>query len=216
MHNNAVQERLCTEPKDSPDEALQFAFAFEKGIKRQAHYGKCKFEMKSKLIFVSAISNPENVCFRCGAHNFKPQDIPQCKAVKPNCGKCGIMGHFARCCGKIKKRMSNPSRRNSSAVRRVNYPGGDSSEGGYDENTDKTVSTIVGNGETPFNMKGRVNNNKFSTKISSGSLVTIFTTKEMKDILRSGVLFERPLSQSEKYVNFNRQSWKSPNLSMCN
>ena len=31
----AVQKILCTETKDSAEEALQFAVAFEEGIKRQ-------------------------------------------------------------------------------------------------------------------------------------------------------------------------------------
>ena len=30
------------------------------------------------------------VCFRCGAKNFATQQIPECKAAKENCEKCGM------------------------------------------------------------------------------------------------------------------------------
>ena len=38
MTNKKVQEKLCTEPKE-PEQALEFAIAFEEGIKRQKSYG---------------------------------------------------------------------------------------------------------------------------------------------------------------------------------
>ena len=156
MDNKALQERLCTEPKDSPEETLQFAVAFEESIKGQASHGECKLEIRSKTNPVCAISNPEKVCFRCGAHNSIPQCIPQCETAEEECGKCGTTGNFARCCVKFKKRKSIARRKNSSAVRRVNYLGEDSSEGSYGENTDKIVLTIGGIREPPFVMKGRV------------------------------------------------------------
>ena len=34
MHKKAVQERLCTEPNGSPEDALQFAVAFKEGIEQ--------------------------------------------------------------------------------------------------------------------------------------------------------------------------------------
>ena len=34
MNNKKVQEKLCTEPKE-PEQALEFAIAFEEGVKRQ-------------------------------------------------------------------------------------------------------------------------------------------------------------------------------------
>ena len=82
MNNKAVQERLCTKPKDNPVEALQFAVSFEKGTKRQASYGECKLEIKSEPIRLCAISNPGKICFRFGAHTFTLQHIPKCKARK--------------------------------------------------------------------------------------------------------------------------------------
>ena len=65
MHNKAVEARLCTEPKDNPEEAHEFAVASEEGIKPQASCGECKLEMKLESISVCAISNPEKSFGRC-------------------------------------------------------------------------------------------------------------------------------------------------------
>ena len=35
MRNTAVQERLCTEPRDDPEDALKFAIAFEQGVQAE-------------------------------------------------------------------------------------------------------------------------------------------------------------------------------------
>ena len=35
MRNPAVQEKLCTEPKNAPKEALEFAITFEEGSLQQ-------------------------------------------------------------------------------------------------------------------------------------------------------------------------------------
>ena len=42
MRNSAVQEKLCTEPKNTPKEALDFAIASEQGSLRQKSYGETK------------------------------------------------------------------------------------------------------------------------------------------------------------------------------
>ena len=38
MSNKQLQEKLCSEPKDNPADALQFAIAFEDGLKRLRTY----------------------------------------------------------------------------------------------------------------------------------------------------------------------------------
>ena len=39
INNKTVHQRMCTEPKDTPDEALRFAVAFEGGISQQRSFG---------------------------------------------------------------------------------------------------------------------------------------------------------------------------------
>ena len=48
MNKKQVQEKLCTEPKETPAEALQFAIAFEDGLKRQSSYGHINQEPRVK------------------------------------------------------------------------------------------------------------------------------------------------------------------------
>ena len=94
-------------------------------------------------------------------------------------------------------------------MRRKYYiDGDDSSDGSYDENTAKVVLTIAGIGEAPLDMKSRINSSKFTSKTDSGSPVTIFTTKDFKDIQRTDVLFARLLPHSEKNEDFNQQPMK--------
>ena len=68
MTNKKVQEKLCTEPKE-PEQALEFAIAFEEGIKRQKSYGITaetpKTAVKSEPVFAVERANQKE-CFRCG------------------------------------------------------------------------------------------------------------------------------------------------------
>ena len=47
MKNLAGQEKLCTEPKTTPKDALEFAIAYEEGTLPQKSYGKNKVTIKS-------------------------------------------------------------------------------------------------------------------------------------------------------------------------
>ena len=40
MKNTAVQERLLTEPRDIPEDALKFAIAFEQGVQQKRNIVK--------------------------------------------------------------------------------------------------------------------------------------------------------------------------------
>ena len=64
MNNTTVQEGLCTDPKDNPEDALQFAVAFEEGIKRQQSYSS---KIEKPTIKVEAVCNVEGrgQCYRC-------------------------------------------------------------------------------------------------------------------------------------------------------
>ena len=68
MSNQKVQEKLCTEPKE-PDQALDFAIAFEEGIKKQKAFQvsaePAKASVKSEPV-VAVVKTIPRECFRCG------------------------------------------------------------------------------------------------------------------------------------------------------
>ena len=208
MHSKTVQETLCTEQKSNPEESFQFAVAFEERVENQASYGDqnrdLKLEVKTDPISVCTITSVK-VCFRCGASIFTPQYSSQCRAAKENCGKCGIVGHFARYYGKLKSRIQGGAQKksNRNAARRNIYNvDGYSSNDSSVEATGSIVLTTLGIGEAPFLMKK--NKINFTAKIDFVSPVTIFTTKDLKEILETNVLFARPIRPSEKNVDVNQ------------
>ena len=75
MANEQVQEKLCTEPKETPAEALQFAIAFEDELKREKSYGYIIQEPKVKEEPICAVSssNPRVLEMRCG--EFYPRSF---------------------------------------------------------------------------------------------------------------------------------------------
>ena len=115
MANKQVQEKLCTEPKQTPAGALQFAIAFEDGLERQKLYGYINQEPKVKEEPICAnSSNNTRECWRCGAGNFILDHLKRCKAPKAMCNYCGRKGHLERVCNQKKKdrtltrKMANP------------------------------------------------------------------------------------------------------------
>ena len=113
MVDEQVQQKLCTEPKETPAEALQFAIAFEDGLKRQKSYGYNIQEPKVKEEPTCAVSssNPRE-CWRCGAGSFTLDHLKRCMAPEAMCNYCGRKGHLERVCNQKKKtltrRMANP------------------------------------------------------------------------------------------------------------
>ena len=84
MNNKHVQEKLCTEPKETPAEALQFAIAFDDGQKRQKSYGYISQDPKIKDEPICAVSsNNQRECWRCGAGNFYIRSLVQMQS--PEC-----------------------------------------------------------------------------------------------------------------------------------
>ena len=73
MRNTAVQERLCTEPRDDPEDALKFAIAFEQGVQQKNNIGKVLC-IKEEPIFAVTKDTPRS-CYRCGASNFKIEHL---------------------------------------------------------------------------------------------------------------------------------------------
>ena len=100
MNNKKKQEKLCTEPRE-PEQALEFATAFEEGMKRQKSYTLQTTETPKnvKPEPVYAIEKSQN-SRECGESNFTPDHIKNCTAVNNRCKFCKIVGHVENCCNK--------------------------------------------------------------------------------------------------------------------
>ena len=201
MRNPVVQERLCTEPKATPKEALEFAIAFEEGSLRQKLYGEAKIEIKIEPVCNVNNVNKRKDCLRCGMENFTMDHLKVCRAKGKQCKKCGMTGHFGKVCKRVQKQ--GPTKQQP---RRVNLVEGEKQDPEDDSSSDEQyVLGIDNGGSPPFLMKGRINRKKFCLMIDSGSPVTIISRDELQRILQYEVLFVRPLPEHEKYVDYNRQ-----------
>ena len=131
MNNKKVQEKLCTEPRE-PEQALEFAIAFEEGVKRQKSYTVQTTEtpknVESERVYAIEKSQNSRECFRCGEPNFTPDHIKNCTAVNYRCKFCKIVGQLEKCCNKKfphrqKEMMKRLNARNSNTqgMRRVKY-----------------------------------------------------------------------------------------------
>ena len=212
MSKKQAQERLCTEPKEDPTAALQFAIAFEKGIRRQKMIGQpcTSTKVKEEPVFMVAGHKDKKECWRCGAGEFTAAHLKVCKAPETNCNYCGIKGHFEKCCNsKQKDRLKNISMpknfdrkfQNAKRVQRVDY-----FEEDQDSDSDEMVLNVESEGtynSEPYYMEGWINGFRFKTMIDTGSPVTIFAIDEIKRIMHRADLQVRPMVEEEKYVDFN-------------
>ena len=216
MSNKQVQEKLCTEPKDNPLDALQFAIAFEDGLKRQKTYGYIGQEARVKEEPVCAISgNPQNnrECWRCGAGNFTLEHTKICKATDVKRNYCGKRGHLERVCNQRRKDNTQQfakSRSNgvrdqfNKRVQLVDQEDEDEDDENY------MVLDVEGDEENvkPYYMEGFINGNRFKAMIDSGSPVTIFALDELKSIMKPDKLQAREMIKGEKYVDFSGKQLK--------
>ena len=115
MKNLAVQEKLCTEPKTTPKDALEFAIAYEEGTLRQKSYGENKVTIKSEPI--CTVTGKKKGCLRCGKENFSMEHLKVCPAKGKQCTKCGVTGHFGRVCRRAPKQQNTQKQ----PPRRVNW-----------------------------------------------------------------------------------------------
>ena len=113
MKNTLVQERLFTEPKNSPVKALKFAFAFEQGAKQtKAICVKTTPNIKEEP--VSAVEK-NNECYKCGE---KPPILVHqkvCKATNAQCRNCRKTRYYARMCRR-RKPETKPNKTVSSRI----------------------------------------------------------------------------------------------------
>ena len=104
MNNKDEQQKLCTEPKSTIADTIQFAISYEEGALRQQSLEKMdKPNIKPEPNEINNITSgtkrwgPTKKCFRCEAP-FSPQHLKECRAMGKTCMKCGKKGHFAKCC----------------------------------------------------------------------------------------------------------------------
>ena len=209
MNNKKVQEKLCVEPYDNPQEALQYAISYEEGIKRQKSMGvgvaeSSKVAVKSEPVYAVEKVNKRE-CFRCGAGNFTVEHIKRCPATNHKCEYCDITGHLEKCCNQkyperrkqMKQRMQNKRREQP----RINYVSEDSDE----LEDDEMVLQVEGTGVKPFMMEGLMCGKEFKAIIDTGSPVSIFAVDELKKIIRKHWVVVRKMIDNERYVDFNRR-----------
>ena len=100
MNNKKVQEKLCVEPFNDPQDALQYAISYEEGVKRQRTMGLGVAESSKVAIKTEPVCGVESVnkreCFRCGVGNFTTDHIKKCPATNHKCEFCNITGHLKK------------------------------------------------------------------------------------------------------------------------
>ena len=185
MANKQVQEKLCTELKGTPAEALQFAIAFEDGLKRQNIYGYINQEPKVKEEPICAVSSSNSrECWRCGVGNFTPDHLKRCKAPEAMCNYCGPNGHLERVCNQKKKDTYQKNGKLRGFGNRVQLV--DQEEFDEEDEDDYMVLNVEGgsNEAKLFSMEGFINGNRFKTMTDTGSPVTIFALDEIKKSMK--------------------------------
>ena len=85
---------LSTEPKETPEEALRVAVAFEEGISQQRRFGGEADTIKAEPI-CAINERPKNRCTKCGLELIQ-NHLSTCKAKNERCRNCRGIGHFAR------------------------------------------------------------------------------------------------------------------------
>ena len=160
-----MQEKLCTEAHE-PDQALEFAIAFEEGVERQKPYGLQtaeipKIAVKTEPVYAIQKSSNSQEFFRRGESHFTPDHIKLCTATNNRSNFCKIVGHVEKCCNKkFPKRQKEKLQRLKSKnnkfqeMRRVNYIDDESESDESDSNEEQLVLQIDGSGSKPFYMEG--------------------------------------------------------------
>ena len=91
MKNTLVQERLITVPKDNPQEALNFAIAFEQGAQQRKTIRVKTTNLKKTVFAVE--KNKE--CYKCGEKPFTMGRQKTCETRNVEFRNCGKTGHYA-------------------------------------------------------------------------------------------------------------------------
>ena len=204
MNNKSVQQTLCTEPKDDSQDAFHFAVAYEEGVSQHKAYENTTNDIRSEPVY--AVTERKNPCTRCGSE-FSQNHLAVWEAKNERCRNCSKTT-FARMCkrpksGNVKGRGSFTGR---SGMRRINLIEQEADQSEESTETEENmVLHIGGDGNQPFIMKGKINNQAFATMIDSGSPIAIFTQADLRKILKLDVIFAKPMPTAEQYVDYNNK-----------
>ena len=105
MYIKQVQEKVFTEPKKDPAEALQYFIAFAEGLRGQKAIGQpsTSAKIKGEPVFEVTRKGNRRECWRSGAVSLTATHVEVCKARETNFNHCGIKGHFEKCCNSKQK-----------------------------------------------------------------------------------------------------------------
>ena len=209
MNNKKVQEKLCVELFNDPQDTLKYAISYEEGVKRQKTMVIRVAESSKVAIKTEPVCAVERVnkkeCFRCGVGNFTADHIKKCPATNHKCEFCDITGHLEQCCNQKyperRKQMKQRLQRKWRGMTRVNYISEDSDE--WDD--DEIVFQVNGAGAKPFMIEGLMCGKKFQAIIDTGSPVSIFAIDEVELIIGKHWVVVREMIDDERYVDFNRR-----------
>ena len=211
-----VQEKICTEPKE-PEQALEFAIAFEEGIKRQTSYrtqitDSSKTSVKSEPVFAVARTNQRERECVFQMRNFTMEHIENCKAANCKCKHCKIVGHMEICCNKQvpqghKDKMKRLKAKDN-PMRRVNYIDENESKEEISGEEEQLVLRVHEKGHKPFYMEGQMCGKWFKAIIDTGSLVSIFTMRDLQQIIGERKVVVRDMIEDEHYVDYTKRPLK--------
>ena len=150
MNNKTVQQKLCTETKNDPNESFRFAIANEEGINQHRAFEGGRTARKIKNEPVCAVNERNNPCSRCGLEFFQSH-LAVCKAKNERCRNCSLISHFARMCNKPKTGniRGRGTMVNTAGMRRINLieQDDDQSEDSNDLEEDDKMVLHLGGGD---------------------------------------------------------------------
>ena len=93
-------------------------------------------------------------------------------------------------------------------MRRVNYIDKEESEEESSDEEEQLVLRVDGKGHIPFYMEGQMCGEWFKAIIDTGSSVSIFTKKDLQQIIGERKVIVRDMIEDEHYVEYNKRPLK--------